>query len=121
MLGIAIVLGAMATCYYLFTQNIMSINALLIATLVILFVIGILLVLVNVPSSTVMMKMIDKDKFGKVSSVSSIGSQGLIPLSMFLGGIAITYISPVGLLFACFGGLLVVALILFFAPSVREL
>ena len=62
-----------------------------------------------------------KDKFGKVSSVMNIGSQGLIPLAMFLGGLAITYLGSVGLLAVCSGGLIITALVLFFARPVRDL
>ena len=68
-----------------------------------------------------MMTIVDKDKFGKLSSVMNIGSQGLIPLSMFLGGIALTYINSLGLLIACASGLLITSLVLFFAPSVRNI
>jgi hypothetical protein len=85
------------------------------------FLIGVLLVTINVPSTTAMMKIIDKDKFGKVSSVLNIGSQGLIPLSVLLGGAAIASIGSLGLVGVCAGGLLLLALILFFNKSVREL
>ncbi len=80
-----------------------------------------LLVTINVPSTTVMMRIIDKDKFGKVSSVLNIGSQGLIPLSVLLGGVAITYIGSLGLISVCAGGFLLISLILFFNKPVREL
>ena len=68
-----------------------------------------------------MMRIIDKDKFGKVSSVLNIGSQGLIPLSVLLGGVAITYIGSLGLISVCAGGFLLISLILFFNKPVREL
>ena len=77
--------------------------------------------MVNVPSSVATMKIVAKDKFGKVSSVTSIGSQGLIPLATFLGGVAITTLGSVGLLLICCGGLLVITLIIVFLPSIKEL
>jgi hypothetical protein len=85
------------------------------------FFIGALLVTINVPSTTAMMRIIDKDKFGKVSSVLNIGSQGLIPLSVLLGGVAISYIGSLGLISVCAGGFLLISLILFFNKPVREL
>ena len=121
MLALAIVFALLAVFYFAFSQNAIDINALLIAMLVGSFFIGVLLVTINVPSTTAMMRIIDKDKFGKVSSVLNIGSQGLIPLSVLLGGVAIAYIGPLGLVSVCAGGLLLIALILFFNKPVREL
>lgn len=121
MIAVSILVGLLVLFYGLFTHNIISINALLIILLVILFFIGVTIVLINIPSAAAMMKIIDKDKFGKVSSVTNIGSQGLIPLSMFLGGVAITYMGSLGMLIACAGGLLATSLVLFFVPSVREI
>ena len=114
-------LFGMAIFYYLFSNGFIGINALLIPVLVILLLCGGLIVMINVPSSVAMMKVCEKDKFGKVSSVISIGSQGLIPLATFLGGIAITTLGSVGLLFICCGGLLVITLIILFNKSIREL
>ena len=88
--------------------------------MVILFLIGVSVILINVPSTTAMMKIVDKDKYGKLSSVLNIGSQGLIPFSVFLGGLALTYIGSLGLLIACATGLLITSVVLFFAPSVRN-
>ena len=118
---ISLLLICISVLYYLFRKEIIDINSLLISTLILITIMGMVLVLINVPSSTVMMKLVQKDKFGKVSSVLSIGSQGLIPLSMFLGGVLITYIDSFGLLFVCAGGTLLIALILFFNRSIRKL
>ena len=120
-LTLSLLLGLFTLFYFLFTRNNIDINTLLIITTVIFFIVGVLLVLTNVPSSVAMMKIVDKDKFGKVSSVMNIGSQGLIPVAMFLGGLAITYLGSVGLLAVCSGGLIVTALVLFFARPVRDL
>ena len=114
-------LFGMAISYYLFIQGLIEINSLLLFVLIILLLCGGLIVMINVPSSVAMMKVCDKDKFGKVSSVISIGSQGLIPLATFLGGIAITTLGSVGLLFICCGGLLLITLIILFNKSIREL
>lgn len=121
MIGVSLLVGLMAIFYALFINNIMNINTLLILCMVILFAIGASIMLINIPSSTAMMRIVDKDKFGKVSSVINIGSQGLIPLSMLLGGVAITYLSSLGLLALCGGGLLITSLVLFFLPSVRTI
>ena len=121
MIGVSFLTILMAVFYALFSNNIININALLIILLVILFLVGASIILINVPASAAMMTIVDKDKFGKISSVISIGSQGLIPLSMFLGGLALTYIGSLGMLIACASGLLITSLVLFFAPSVRTI
>ena len=121
LVGMAVVLMALALFYGLFINGAININTMLIITIVLFLITGFLIVLINVPSTTAMMKIVDKDKFGKVSSVTSIGSQGLIPLSMFLGGLAITYIGSLGLLIVCTAGAILITAILFFNRPVRDL
>jgi len=121
LLAVSFVFVLLVVFYLLFNQNIIDINAFLIIMLIGSFFIGALLVTINVPSTTAMMRIIDKDKFGKVSSVLNIGSQGLIPLSVLLGGVAISYIGSLGLISVCAGGFLLISLILFFNKPVREL
>ena len=121
MMAVSFLVILLVVAYALFVNNIININTLLVIMMTILLLVGASIVLINVPSSTAMMKIVEKDKLGKVSSVINIGSQGLIPLSMFLGGIAITYASSLGLLIICAGGLLITSLVLFFAPSVRQI
>ena len=121
MIAISIMMIIMTILYILFKNNYIDINVLLISIIAILFIVGVTLILINVPSMTAMMKLVDKDKYGKISSVTNIGSQGLIPLSMFLGGIALNYIGSIGLLSICAGGLLITSLILFFIKPVRNI
>ena len=121
LVSLSLVMILMTIAYIIYKKDVIGINALLITIIVIFLTIGVLLVLINVPSSTLLMKTIDKDKMGKVSSILSIGSQGLIPISMFLGGIAIEFMGPSGLLIICSLGLFLVAMILFFNKPAREL
>lgn len=121
MVMIALIMICLAVIYVLFKQGNFSINTVLISSLIIIFLVGILIVIINVSSTTSMMRLVDKDKFGKVSSVLSIGSQGLIPISMLLGGIVITYIGSAGLLVVSSLGLLLISIVLFFNKRVKEL
>ena len=121
LLGMSLLAITFAVLYGLFKAGNLELNVLLILVVIIFLVIGVLLVTTNVPSSTAMMKIIDKEQFGKVSSVTNIGSQGLIPVATFLGGLAITYIGSLGLLIVCASGLTIVTMILFFLPSFRTL
>ena len=121
MLGLTILLVLIAVFYGLLEHNIVDINTVLISYLIGSFLLGAIIILINIPSYTAMLKIVDKDKLGKVTGVSNIGSQGLVPLSLFLGGLSITYIGSLGLLIICAAGLLVTSLILFFAPSVKTI
>ena len=121
MLALAFIIGVFTLLYGLFVGGQISMNALLIITTVPFLFVGVILVLVNVPSTTAMMRIADKDKFGKVSSVMNIGSQGLIPIATLLGGVAISTLGPLGLMIVCAAGLLVPSLALFFLRPVREL
>ena len=121
MMAVSVVTAFMALFYILFRNDFIGINALLIISMVLILMIGVLLVLINVPATTAIMKIVDKDKMGKVTSVSSIGSQGLIPIAMFLGGVAITYLGSSGLLIVCAGGLFLTSIILFVNKHIREL
>ena len=121
MVAITVVIGLIPAAYILFTGGIVGINVVLAATIIVLLALGMLLVLINVSTSTLTMKIVDKDKMGKVTSVGSIGSQGLIPVAMFLGGVAITYLGSAGLLIVCTAGLLITTLFLFFNKSIKEL
>ena len=121
LVGLTLSLMGVAIGYIIFIKGGASINFAIITALVALFLVGAFIIMVNVPSSVATMKIVAKDKFGKVSSVTSIGSQGLIPLATFLGGVAITTLGSVGLLLICCGGLLVITLIIVFLPSIKEL
>ena len=107
--------------YYLFTIGTFDINAILVSLLIGAFMTGILIVSINVPSSTAMMKMIEREKYGKVSSVINIGSQGLIPLATFLAGLSLTYIGSLGLLIICAAGLLITSIVIFLSKSIKKI
>ena len=121
MVAISLVISIMPLVYILFANNVIHINISLVAIIVVLLVVGMLLVLINVSATTTSLKIVDKDKLGKVTSVASIGSQGLIPVAMFLGGVALTYIGSAGLLIVCASGLIITGLVLFFNKSIKEL
>ena len=117
----SLLFAALTVFYGLFRGNALDINAFLIISVLTYFSIGILITLTNVPASTAMMRIVDKDKFGKVSSLINIGSQGLTPIAMMLGGVALESLGSLGLLIICSIGFLVPTLVLLFAPSIREI
>lgn len=80
----------LTTIYVFFVNNLADINVMLIAFVPIGITMGMVLITINIPITTKMLTIVDKDKLGKVNSVIDVGSQGLIPLSNFLAGLVIS-------------------------------
>ena len=67
------------------------------------------------------MMLVDEDKLGKVSSVTDVASQGLIPLSSFLAGIVISGLGPNWLLVISAGGLCLLTVFMFVNKHIAKL
>ena len=117
----SIVVVVMALLFYVFVVRNNNVNGFIITTLVTMFILGGLLVLINVPISTTMQQKTEPSMLGKVSSILQMMSQGLIPFSTFLAGLVINYFGSLALLFSCGAGLLITSLFLFFNKSVNAL
>ena len=85
------------------------------------FAVGLLLSFINIPISTAMMRIVDKDKLSKVNSIISIGAQGMIPIASVLAGAVLQSFGSSVLLFACSFGFAVTAVLLIINKPVREL
>ena len=97
----SIVFASASAMYVLFDFDIININVFLITFVVICFFIGMLLVLINIPISTTVVSIVDKDKLGKVNSLIDVGSQGLVPVAELLGGLVIAGLGTSALLIGC--------------------
>ena len=97
----SIVFASISAMYVLFDFDIININVFLITFVVICFFIGMLLVLINIPISTTVVSIVDKDKLGKVNSLIDVGSQGLIPVAELLGGLVLAGLGTSALLIGC--------------------
>lgn len=71
---------------------------------------GMALAFINIPANTIIQTITDSNKLGKVSSITSMVSHGLIPVATFLAGFAIAYLGSGSLLLICSIGLLLVAI-----------
>lgn len=118
---IVLVLIAMTVFYILFANGYIGINALLGTLIASSFSIGLILITVNVPSTTKVLTTVDKDKLGKVNSVVDVGSQGLIPLSNLLAGLIISGLGSSYLLIICTSGLILVTLFLLINKTMSKL
>lgn len=110
LLMVSILFLGLATTYYVLVARGVSLNAFLITLCAGCFMTGLMLVNINVPTGTKMQLIVDKDMLGKVTAIKNMCVQGLIPISVFLAGLVITYLGTAGLLFICGGGLLAVSL-----------
>ena len=82
----AVVFTGLTVCYWIFVDHESRINAFLVSLCLGFLATGFLVVSVNIPAGTVLMRIVDKDKLSKVNSLTSIGSQGMIPIASVLAG-----------------------------------
>ena len=118
---IAVVVLLLTASYWLLVDRGLSLNAFLILFCVGALLIGFLVVMINVPTSTVLMRVVDRNMLSKVSSIVSIVSQGLTPISSVLAGAVLRYLGSTILLLACALGFTATALFLLFNKQVREI
>ena len=107
--------------YILFANNVADINVMLIAFIPISIAMGMTLITINIPITTKMLTIVDKDKLGKVNSVVDVGSQGLIPLSNFLAGLVISGLGPSWLCIISTVGLSLMTVFLVLNKQVKQL
>ena len=82
---------------------------------------GLQLSFINIPISTAIMRVVDRDKLSKVNSIISIGCQGMIPVASVLAGIVLQSFGSTVLLFICSLGFTATAAALLMNKPVREL
>ena len=111
----------LTTIYVFFVNNLADINVMLIAFVPIGITMGMVLITINIPITTKMLTIVDKDKLGKVNSVIDVGSQGLIPLSNFLAGLVISGLGASWLCIISTVGLSLMTIVLILNKHVKQL
>ena len=111
----------LTTIYMFFVNNLADINVMLIAFVPIGITMGMVLITINIPITTKMLTIVDKDKLGKVNSVIDVGSQGLIPLSNFLAGLVISGLGASWLCIISTVGLSLMTIFLVINKHVKQL
>lgn len=119
--GVAAVLIALSFSYWLLVARGISLNAFLILFSIGCFLIGLLLVFINIPINTTLMQIVDKDQLSKVGSILSLFSQGLIPIASVAAGAVLQSLGCTWLLAICSAGITVTALIWLFNKTAREI
>lgn len=117
----SVVMIILTLCYWLLVDRGASLNGFLIVLCLGWLAMGFLISYINIPITTVMMRIVDKDKLSKVSSITSIGSQGMIPVASVLAGLVLEAMGTTQLLVFCSLGFTVTALMMLTNRHIREL
>ena len=117
----ALVMIIWTVSYWYFVDCGVSINAFLIALCVGTLIMGLFITFVNIPVSTAIMRVVDKDMLSKVTSITSIGSQGMIPIASVLAGAILQSLGSTPLLIFCSAGFTVTAILMLVNKSIKEL
>ena len=118
---LAVVMILWTLCYWYFVDCGVSINAFLIALCAGTLVMGFLISYVNIPVSTAIMRVVDKDMLSKVTSITSIGSQGMVPIASVLAGVIIQSLGSTPLLIFCSVGFGLTAILMLVNKPIKEL
>ena len=119
--GMAVILALMTAGYWILVARGVSLNAFLILMAVGCLLTGVTIVNINVPTTTTLMRIVDKSMLSKVNSVISISSQGLIPIASVLAGAVLQGFGSTALLLTCTIGFFATALMLLFNRRVGEI
>ncbi|MBQ7183122.1 MAG: MFS transporter [Clostridia bacterium] len=119
--AVAVIMVGATACYCLTAARGSGLNIFLIAFCLCCLAIGALISWINIPVTTAVMRIVDRDKLSKVNSIISIGSQGMIPLASVLAGAVLNAMGSAALLAACSLGFTVTAALLLFSRPVRDL
>lgn len=117
---IAVIMIVLTAAYNIFVQIRHEVNPFLITFAITWMLLGIIIMFINIPINTAMMKMVDKDKLGKVTSILTTLSQGLSPLALLLAGTVLQQWGSSALLTVCAAGFAVTALIMLCNKHVKE-
>ena len=117
----AVLMVFLSLSYWLAVDRGSALNLFLVSLAAGCLVCGVLNAWINIPISTALMRIVDRDKLSKVNSIISIGSQGMIPVASVLAGAVLQSFGASALLFVCTAGFTVTALLMLMSKSLREL
>ena len=116
----ALVMTFLTISYWQFVDRGVSINGFLIALILGCMGMGLLISIINIPVSTTMMRIVDKDKLSKVNSITSIGSQGMTPIASVLAGLVLEHMGCTPLMAFCSVGFAITAVLMLTNKHVKE-
>ena len=117
----AVMMILLTGSYWFFAERTSMLNVFLLAFCAWCLLMGLVIVCVNIPLNTVMMRVVDKDKLSKVSGITSVFAQALIPIASLLAGIALQLSGCTMLLSVCTVGFTAAALALLFSKEAKKI
>ena len=118
---IACLMISMTLIYWLAVDRGNAVHTFLIAFSAGSLVLGLMVAWINVPATTVMMRIVNRDKLSKVNSITSIGSQGMVPIASVLAGAVLQSFGSTVLLLVSTLGFAVTAFLTLANKSVKEI
>ena len=113
LIRIGVMLLVLTISYWIMVDRQRSLNGFLILLCLTGFLIGLIISTINIRITTGLMRIVDKDKLGKVNSIVNMGSQGMIPIASVLAGMILQGLSSTALLLICSLGFMMTALLLY--------
>jgi MFS transporter, DHA3 family, macrolide efflux protein len=110
LIGFLVPIILIAIAMNLYYSQLSGVNLVLITSTLMMFALGIASISFNIPVSMIMQRQVDRNMLGKVSSVSNVLSQALIPFSAMLAAFIIAKTSVGVLYIYCSVGALIVAI-----------
>ena len=107
--------------YWMLVARGTSLNAFLILFSAGFMLMGLIISYVNIPFTTVIMRIVDKDKLSKTMSIINILSMGLIPIASVLAGAVLQYLGSTTLLWICSLGFTATAIYLLFNKQAQTI
>ena len=117
----AVILLGLTVGYWILVHRGVSLNAFLLVMSFGCLLTGLAVVNINVPTTTTLMRIVDKSMLSKVNSVISISSQGLIPIASVLAGAILQGLGSTALLLFCTIGFIITAVMLLVNPKTKEI
>ena len=112
---------ALATGYWWLVASDISLNAFLLVFSAGCLAVGFLLPFINIPLNTTIQRRVGKNMLSKVGSITSVGSQGMIPIASVLAGAALQAFGSTVLLVICAAGFTITAVLLLTNRHVKSL
>ncbi len=112
---------AMSIGYQVFVRGGKGLSPFLILICLCSAAIGLDLPAINIPVSTVIMKLVDSKMLSKVMGLINVLSQGLIPVSSVLAGAILQKLGTITLLVSCSAGFTLTAVYMLLNKEVKEI
>ncbi len=119
--GMAAIIICLAFSYWILVDKGRSLDLFLILLSAGAFITGFFIAFINIPVNTTIMRVVDREKLSKVTSIINILSMGLIPVSSVLAGAMLQLWGSTPLLFTCAGGFTAAAIFLLLSREAKNI